>query len=451
MNVLDPLKKKLNSRAVNILVSISLLTLLFPGISILSLDQGNIVISKFFYKEIISNPKLELPPSIFRLDTIGQVILLILSTLIVTKKEILTNTLLIFFSFCVTSIGIFFNESFSLTLHLKGLIQLSIVIFIFSSLDKIYQKLDIKNLVIQLKFINFISVLVVIYAIYQFIIFNFFCNMPECSNGSLFYFNNPSLLGYSAIHYDNGVFRATSIFKEPSHLSYFLFCVFFINYQISKKNFLQDLYLYQTLLILLIGLLIARGGYIILLLICFFTYEIFIARAVQRKNAIKIIILLVISFAQRLYNIAQSFLEILNQKSSFLADASLEYRFQKIKIGFEIMKENFFGIGFGNLPIYTSIHDYSSSGQYKSVLYFLNSWLLQIIVEGGLIGTFIILFVMRSIFKGALKDKESKVLLLLLVAYQDLPLISPLVIFSTILMFLYIYLIDTHKNFFLTK
>jgi hypothetical protein len=436
INILGALKRKLNSRVVNILISISLLTLLFPGISILSFNNGHVIFSEFFNGvSLVENPKDIYPPSILRLDTLGQILLISLSLILVSKKEFFSLGLKSFIIFLFSSVGFFYSDFFSLSLHLKGLLQLLLMIFILASIEKIYDKLNVREALNQFKFINSVAIILVFYGIYQFIIFNTGCRSPSCSYGAILFFNNPSLIGYSAIHYDDGIYRATSIFKEPSHFAFILTVIFLLNYSLVKKGVIKIQRKSQFLffLILIFGIIIARSLYVNLFLISFMLFELYNLR-VKNKYLFFILLLPFIFISMgRLKNFSSLFFSA----SGYSLDASLNYRIYKVMAGLDALTHNSFGIGFNNLPIYTALHKLNYATDFNTVLYVLNCYILQLFVEAGYLGALSIVTIFFLINKRYFEVNGAIIFVIFFLFYQDLPIFSPLRIFQFVLMGLF--------------
>ncbi|QDC99136.1 hypothetical protein FIT70_04315 [Candidatus Methylopumilus universalis] len=439
INILGALKRKLNSRVVNILISISLLTLLFPGISILSFNNGHVIFSEFFNGvSLVENPKDIYPPSILRLDTLGQILLISLSLIHVSKKEFFSLGLKSFIIFLFSSVGFFYSDFFSLSLHLKGLLQLLLMIFILASIEKIYDKLNVREALNQFKFINSVAIILVFYGIYQFIIFNTGCRSPSCSYGAILFFNNPSLIGYSAIHYDDGIYRATSIFKEPSHFAFILTVIFLLNYSLVKKGVIKIQRKSQFLffLILIFGIIIARSLYVNIFLISFILFELYNLRVkIIYKYLFSVLLLpFILISMDRLKHSLNLFVSI----SDHTLDASLKYRAYKIFTGLDVLANNSFGIGFNNLSVYTSMHKVNLLTDNSNVLYVLNFYILQLFVEAGYIGAISVIVIFYLLNKRFFKVNGAIIFVIFFLFYQDLPIFSPLRIFQFVLMGLFL-------------
>lgn len=437
-------------------IFVLIIGLFFSGFSLISLDLTSykIFITPFssyydYQNNFINgiwkrdNPTLY-ESSILRYD---QIFLMILISIVILRNSFRNQKnqffLLIFFSLISFS-SIFSNDIFSYTNHLKGLLQTLILLFLLNNFSFIFINCNLDRMI---KWFFYVGYILCLYALYQFIGYQYFqTDIHGLSNFPLtkFYFNNPSVYGPSAVNFSDGFYRVTSIFKEPSNFAFVLNCLILLRYSQVKHLFYKDL----TFLIFTFFLFLTQSMFNVIFFIFFIFYI--------AKNNIKILsillFLIILIFSHRLQFIIFSFIQILLYYLGFLndlslADPSFDYRFDKILIGLKIFSNHpFFGIGLNNLSIYTGEYESIYQSTYSSKLYVLNFFLIQHLVELGILSTTILYLILFKYLKPFFKFKEVYLFIILNIFYQDLPFYSSFRIFSFALMAIVFLKFINHKT-----
>lgn len=400
-----------------------LLLLLMPGFSILK-HQNN---------------------SLLRVDQLTQIYFFLCLIYSQHHAGIIKSYKLIFFSvfisllFVFSSSAFFLNPVFSLYHHIEGFSQLVLLLF-FVTFGLYLPVLSIKkNLDLLTKILNGFGLGLVTHSVYQLISY-YTCNL--CFPLSKIYFNNPSLKGYGAVHVQDGIYRATSIFKEPSHLGFIMCALILFNLGFSDNN-----KRYFLLPFFILGAFLANSMFAFLALI------ISVSLIFPLRSFLLFVVTgLLISFTpyiDRFIKIYITFRNLLvnpivdgNDIAVNIVDPSFMYRFEKFLIALSVFRENLFGIGFNNLIDYTQFFQDKYFSHFSKSLYVVNFYFMQFLTEAGIFGFFILLaYLIYISFKFFANYKIAKVHLLLplyLIFYQDLPIFSPLRIFVLFLFFILI-------------
>lgn len=383
--------------------------------------------------------------SLLRLDQLTQIYLflcLIYSqyhTGIIKSSKLIFFSLFIFLLFVFSSGAFFLNPVFSLYHHIEGFSQLVLLLF-FVTFGLYLPVFSIKkDLDLLAKILNGLGLGLVIHSVYQ-IISYYTCYL--CFPLTKIYFNNPSLKGYGAIHVPDGIYRATSVFKEPSHLGFLMCALILFNLGLTDKD-----KKYILLPFFILGAFLANSMFAFLALIISVSLIFPL-----RSFLIFVVTGLLISFTPYIDRFIKIYITIRNLLLNpivdgndifvNIVDASFMYRFEKFLIALSIFRENFFGIGFNNLIDYTQFFQEKFFSHYSVSLYVVNFYFMQFLTEAGIFGFLILLgYLIFISFKFLSKYKIAKVHLLLpfyLIFYQDLPIFSPLRIFVLFLFFILI-------------
>lgn len=422
-----------------LILFIAIVGLLFFGFSLITYEiNKDIFFTPFLNAEIyyqsdynkFRNPPLE-QVSLLRYDQIFQIFILILifsKKKFTDKKELFSLAIFVFLSF----IPVISNNFFSYMNYFKGLIQTIILIYFLKNLPIIFSSCDLRKL---FNWLSYFGLILCIYGLYQLIAFQFFVSdtwgistLPLAK----FYFNNPSLYGPSPVVYSEGIYRISSIFKEPSNFAFVLNSLILLRYSKVKDNFYKDFFL----VIFIIFVLLSQSYFNIFFLLLF----IFYAAPKREKIILFIIFIMSVFFIPRMARIVYSVFQVclyylgINNDLN-LTDPSFDYRFDKILIGLNIFFEYpLFGIGLNNLSVYTDVFQNVLQGTYSTKLYVLNVFSLQHFVELGIITTVYLYSLVFKIVKSKYLNKYLLIFIIFNLFYQDLPFFSPLRIFSLALM-----------------
>lgn len=366
---------------------------------------------------------------ILRIDLVGQ--LTFLSFLLLFYKQRFRSSKIVeLYGFVFATVvcplisGLFMN-SFVLLDHIEGLVQL--IIFIIILFAVVTSDIADHSLKAYTEAFVILALVILLFAIYQFVSLNF-KPLPF----DRLYYNSPSFAGTIVESTFNGVTRASSIFKEPTHLGFFACNV--LLYSIYSVKVARHKHAWIFLMFLSVIALIMSSS-----LMAFFSLFMLMMYKALQTFKIRYFMYIVIAFVIFIVipdelRIKSVILSVFRLDFQFLSDGSLIYRIVKFLIGVSVFVENpIFGIGFNQLGHVNvgTLFDLSFS-EYDTQIYFLNFHLLQVMVDSGIVGTFawfILLYIVFNKVKAinCILIRERSISLIMLSLFSiDLPIYSPM-------------------------
>ena len=386
---------------------------------------------------------------LLRLDFVGQLVLLMYlffrafrSGYVINTREFLVVSVLIIFYLCLNLLNFFYFDTFNIFSFFKMFIQMTtilLILFIILGLN-----LSRFNLLTLYKNIISLGFLIALYSIYQIVSFN----IVELPFSSLL-FNNPMFEGQSVKSMFSEFVRPTSIFKEPTHLAFFLQMVLIISvfsYRNGYEKYLGINYFKLSIIFLVFLSTLSLFAFFSL----FMTFIIFL----NKKTLIYLSICLVLFVIVLSFELFPPFSRVTDMIRVIFVDndlqsaeGSLIQRLGRILLGFNVWIDNFWiGVGLNNVGLHTEQYELGSWFEYENMYVYVNLFYLQILAENGILGAIAVTILFLYIVKALKNNSQSlemkfytSLSLALLTGFilnQDLPLSSSFRLIYLILIFI---------------